>query len=187
MGVAQLINDAGSINENCDALHYLNETGAKRNCAMAAVDGLVVAVALRKIDKGEELYHTYGMGYWLGRVQKAAMLAHDMNLSIKTDKAFYEFSPSESVLLENPSKPIKWLSTPSLSIASDNSLFNSSSESVATPDDCRRLCWARLGVESFTLQHPKHGPIQCHTLAAYALLLDIPLLNIPKWCVDYCE
>eukprot|EP00754_Rhynchopus_humris_P008375 Rhum_TRINITY_DN13738_c0_g2::Rhum_TRINITY_DN13738_c0_g2_i1::g.63512::m.63512 len=185
-GVAHLINDIACIDKSCDALGYLNSSNAGRNVAMAVVDGVVVAVALRDIAKGEELYHSYGVAYWLGRLQRAALLSHDLELARRCDAQWEEHSKTERIMLESGNQAVSWRSTPSLSISDDFQLLDNKTGKTASAFACRQFCWSRLGVESFALSSPQKGAFECHVLAACALLLNIPPQRIPAWCMENC-
>lgn len=78
-GVAQLINDGTALtaefilshDEDEDACYrYIRESTTKQNVGMEHSDvyfgkNKMVATATRDIEKGEELFFTYGVGYWL--------------------------------------------------------------------------------------------------------------------------
>ena len=182
-GVAHIINDGACIDAGCCALTYLQRSNATRNVAMTVMDGVVVAVALRDLDKGEELLHSYGVAYWLGRVQRAALLSHDLVLSKKCDEQFKEFAEKETLMLASGTEKVSWLKTPSLCIVGAE-LQDSVTKEVAPEQVCRQLCWARLGVESFVLAPPNRDPMECHVLAACALLCNVAPRDVPKWCVE---
>lgn len=64
--LGHFINDSARCHKNPKSIPiYYNVTSAKRNCEFENICGLQIAIiAIRDIEIGEELFLSYGIGYW---------------------------------------------------------------------------------------------------------------------------
>eukprot|EP01062_Namystynia_karyoxenos_P025566 TRINITY_DN20086_c0_g1_i2.p1 TRINITY_DN20086_c0_g1~~TRINITY_DN20086_c0_g1_i2.p1 ORF type:complete len:468 (+),score=124.85 TRINITY_DN20086_c0_g1_i2:68-1405(+) len=204
-GTAQWANDAACFGEGvarggveAALRQYAERAAAGRNAVAACVEGAPCLVALRPISPGEEVLHAYGGGYWLMRLRRAALLAHDLVLARECDAAYPVAAALERELFDSDADPLPWEPVPSLALdprccpgpsgkvtalpfyLKSFGVVDATTGECATAQQCRTLLWARLGVEGFALE----GLGQCHFPATCASLQGVAPAAVPQRCAD---
>eukprot|EP01065_Artemidia_motanka_P039505 TRINITY_DN48440_c0_g1_i1.p1 TRINITY_DN48440_c0_g1~~TRINITY_DN48440_c0_g1_i1.p1 ORF type:complete len:455 (+),score=139.44 TRINITY_DN48440_c0_g1_i1:79-1365(+) len=199
---ASAITDAAPASLSDAARRYVSETQRGRNAVVAEVGGCPALVATREIAAGEEVLHSYGVGYWLARIRNAALLAHDRALAKACDAAYAATVSLEREVLLSDSAPLPWVPFSDLGLDSrcggtvpkqgppthpfylpSFGVCDEATGEPCTAQQARLWMWGRLGVEGFELS--KVG--QCLLPGVCALLMGTAPADVPKACVELKE
>ncbi len=152
----QLINDANmiefddveSLRQN--TLRYIQESPEKANTCMEWNPELqtLFAVATRKIKKGEELFCSYGISYWLKRPLQDAVNMRMLETAIDLENTLLSFLPLEQSKQKAPPggwpTPIRRL-PPMIEYKDQALIVPADNDREPTLDECcRALVWAGI-------------------------------------------
>ncbi len=152
----QLINDACMIEFNdaeslrVNTLNYIQQSPALANCCMEwnSESQTLHVVSTRKIKRGEELFCSYGIRYWLSRPLQEAVRMRALEEACMLEDTLFSFLPLERAKQQTPAggwpRLIKKL-PPIIQWESGELIVPADAGRRPTKDECcRALAWAYI-------------------------------------------